>query len=120
MGALVTSVPSPSISSATTLSPAWSPPSHLLTLGHYLLLSIIYYLLSTIYCLLSTVYPAIYCRYDSPHARVVSESVAVWSALAVDLESEPLGVSVGFLQHEEGGDGEMTVIHSPTPAPTPV
>ena len=73
-----------------------------------------------IYYLLSTVYPAIYCRYDSPHARVVSESVAVWSALAVDLESEPLGVSVGFLQHEEGCYGVMTVIHSPAPAPTPV
>ena len=80
----------------------------------------IYYLLSTLYYLLSTLYPAIYCRYDSPHARVVSESVAVWSALAVDLESEPLGVSVGFLQHEEGCYGVMTVIHSPAPAPTPV
>ena len=80
----------------------------------------IYYLLSTVDCLLSTVYPAIYCRYDSPHARVVSESVAVWSALAVDLESEPLGVSVGFLQHEEGCYGVMTVLHSPASPPTPV
>ena len=58
----------------------------------------IYYYLPSY--LLSTIYPAIYCRYDSPHARVVAESVTVGSALAVDLEGEPLGVSVGFLQHE--------------------
>ena len=66
---------------------------HIYYLPSYLLL--LSTLLST-----ATIYPPIYCRYDSPHARVVAESVTVGSALAVDLEGEPLGVSVGFLQHE--------------------